>query len=59
MKRYVSLFMTLLMVLCTLGSVVVFADEAPVITDGYMGGIPAAGQYLHVVVDGTYQGKTF
>lgn len=59
MKRYVSLFVTLLMVLCTLGSVVVFADEAPVITDGYMGGIPAVGQYLHVAVDGTYQGKTF
>lgn len=59
MRRNVSLCLVLMLVLCTLGSVAVFAEDVPVITGGYMGGIPGVGQYLHVVVDGTYQGNSF
>lgn len=59
LRRNVSLCLVLILVLCTLGSVAVFAEDAPVITGGYMGGIPGVGQYLHVVVDGTYQENSF
>lgn len=59
MKKTTSLLLALLLVLCTVCSVTVMAEEAPVITDAYIGGFPVIGEYLHVVVDGTYNGAAF
>lgn len=59
MKRNASLLLALLMVLCTMGGVTVMAEGTPVITDAYIGGFPVVGEFLHAVVDGTYDGVAF
>ena len=58
MKKTIALLLTMVLMMCSLGTVV-FATSAPVITDAYIGGFPVVGYALHVVVDGTYNGVAF
>ncbi|MBE7042521.1 MAG: hypothetical protein E7399_03390 [Ruminococcaceae bacterium] len=58
MKKSIALLLTMVLMVCSLGTVVLAAD-APVITDAYIGGFPVVDSYLHAVVDGTYGGVAF
>lgn len=58
MKKTIALLLTMVLMMCSLGTVV-FAASAPVITDAYIGGFPVVDSYLHAVVDGTYDGVAF
>lgn len=51
-----AVFLAAILVLGSLGTVV-FATDAPVITDAYIAGFPVPGKYLHVIADGTYDGQ--
>lgn len=57
LKRTMAILLAAMLVLGSLGTVV-FAAEAPVITDAYIAGFPVPGKYLHVIADGTYDGQS-